>query len=153
MNTIEKNKELCKKYPFLIPRNRWTGQISEDYDYSWTELDAMPKGWRKAFGDQMVKDLDEALGKFRDEYRIAQIKEKYGTLRWYDFGGTKESHDIILKYELLSQVTCIDCGKPATKISMGWISPYCDECFYKLHKESANYTAIVDGKIVDDCGE
>ena len=34
----------------------------------------------------------------------------------------------IAKYEDLSYKTCISCGKPATKISKGWISPYCDDC-------------------------
>ena len=32
------------------------------------------------------------------------------------------------KYENLSYHTCINCGKPATKISTGWICPYCDNC-------------------------
>ena len=41
----EKNKELVEKYPFLMPHNRWTDHIPEDYDYSYTELDAMPDGW------------------------------------------------------------------------------------------------------------
>ena len=47
----EYNKQLCEKYPFLLPRNRWTGLVHPDYDYSYTELDAMPTGWRKAFGE------------------------------------------------------------------------------------------------------
>ena len=36
---IEENKKLCKEFPFLIPRNRWTGEIPDDYDYTYTELD------------------------------------------------------------------------------------------------------------------
>lgn len=47
----EYNKQLVEKYPFLLPRNRWTGKVQEDYDYSYTELDGMPDGWRKAFGE------------------------------------------------------------------------------------------------------
>ena len=35
---------------------------------------------------------------------------------------------IIPKYEELSYHTCINCGKPATKRSTGWICPYCDDC-------------------------
>jgi len=125
---IKRNKELVKEYPFLLPRNRWTGEVPEDYDYSYTEIDAMPKGWRKAFGDQMLKELKEALGDFADKYRITQIKEKYGALRWYDSGCTKEGHDVVNKYEQLSNYICIKCGKPATKVTTGWISPLCDDC-------------------------
>ena len=47
------NKELIERYPFLMPRNRWTGNIPEDFNYSYTELDALEDGWRKAFGERM----------------------------------------------------------------------------------------------------
>ena len=50
----ESNQKLIERFPFLIPRNRWTGKVPEDYDYSYTELDSMPDGWRKAFGEQMA---------------------------------------------------------------------------------------------------
>lgn len=127
----EYNKQLCEKYPFLLPRNRWTGLVHPDYDYSYTELDAMPNGWRKAFGEQMCEEIKEELEKHNilDKYRISQIKEKYGRLCWYDFGCTEKMlHEIIPKYEELSKHTCICCGKPATKMTLGWISPYCDDC-------------------------
>ena len=39
--TKEQNKKLIERYPFLMPRNRWTGKVPEDYDYSYTELDAI----------------------------------------------------------------------------------------------------------------
>lgn len=138
MSEIEKNKELCKKYPFLIPRNRWTGEVAEDYDYSYTELDAMPDGWRKVFGEQMCEEIQNELNKLSEEdrlkYCILQIKEKYGYLRWYSNWYTDEIGKIIHKYEELSERTCIKCGAPATKISLGWISPWCDECAKKVGK-------------------
>lgn len=127
----EKNKELVERYPFLMPHNRWTDKIPEDYDYSYTELDTMPDGWRKAFGERMCEEIREELESTDDlhRYRITQIKEKYGTLRWYDFGCTERMlHEIIPKYEHLSARTCVRCRRPATKISTGWISPYCNAC-------------------------
>lgn len=127
----EENKRLIERFPFLMPHNRWTDEIPEDFDYSYTELDAMPDGWRKAFGEQMCEEIREELVRvdYLEKYRIAQIKEKYGFLRWYDFGGTeKMNREIIPKYAHLSERTCIMCGAPATKIATGWISPYCDAC-------------------------
>ena len=41
----ESNQKLIERFPFLIPRNHWTGKVPEDYDYSYTELDSMPDGW------------------------------------------------------------------------------------------------------------
>ena len=131
------NKELCEKYPWLIPTNRWTGEVVEDYDYDYTELDQMPDGWRIAFGDQMVEELNQELvkGGFVNDYRITQIKEKYGGLRWYDNGNTKEGYNIINKYESLSQRTCICCGKPAKYITLGWISPFCEDCIKDIEDD------------------
>lgn len=133
-----KNRELIDRYPFLLPRNRWTGKPVADYDYSFTELDNMPTGWRKAFGEQMCDELLEKLqqeGKL-ETYRILQIKEKYGALRWYSTGGTDETHWIAERYEKLSARTCIRCGTPATEISVHWVSPYCDTCAIEVKYES-----------------
>ena len=97
---------------------------------TFTELDAMETGWREAFGIQMCKEVKACLKKnnYLKQYRITQIKEKFGTLRWYDAGAPRELYDIINKYENLSYRTCIVCGRPAKYISHGWISPYCEDC-------------------------
>ena len=99
----------------------------------YTELDSMDKGWKDAFGMNFCKDLRKALIKtggykllFR--FRILQIKEKYGRLEVYCIGYNDEINKVISKYSKLSEKTCIRCGKPATWISKGWISPYCDDC-------------------------
>ena len=138
-------KELKERYPFLIPRNRFTDKVCDSSDMTeeeyenWSELDYMPDGWRKAFGEQMCEEIYQALLKKGGEeavnkYRIIQIKEKWGYLHWYDSGGNTEIDKIIGKYEDISSVTCIRCGKPATKISKGWISPFCDDCADELSK-------------------
>ncbi len=127
---IRKNKELVRKYPFLLPINLWTNDALDDYDYSFTELDAMPDGWRKAFGEQMCEEIAEVLRRenYLNEYRILQIKEKWGFLHWYDNGAPDGVNKVISKYEKISERTCIKCGAPATKISRGWISPWCNSC-------------------------
>ena len=129
----ETNKKLVEEYPYLLPRNVWTGEVVDGYDYSWTELDNVPMGWVELFL-HMCEEIREPLiqANYIDEFRFLQIKEKYGSLRAYTTGAPEEVHNIINKYEALSQRTCVECGKPATKISQGWICPYCDECAEKL---------------------
>lgn len=137
-NTIAENKALVEEFPFLLPRNRWTDKVSEEYDYSYTELDGMPDGWRFAFGLQMCRELKEILIKAGalGDYRITDIKEKNATLRWYDNGCPvkveKEYWAWQSKYVELSRHTCITCGKKATKISIGYYAPYCEGCSSKL---------------------
>ena len=119
------NADLISEYTFIKPE-------TDDYDYSYTEMDSMPEGWRIAFGDKFLKDIKEELVRCNclDTYKILEIKEKYGALRCYGIGDVIYSSipDILHRYEKLSARTCIHCGKPATKISTGWISPWCDEC-------------------------
>ena len=142
--TKEQNRALCEKYPFLDPERRWgrkncpdrdeymplSPEEAQECDYRYTELDNMPDGWRIAFGEQLCDELKAELERagLIDQYRILQIKEKYGSLRWYDNGNTRAGNDILEKYERISARTCICCGKPATRITRGWISPYCDAC-------------------------
>ena len=94
--TKEENKKLCEKYPFLIPSNRFSGkriteasgggywpgdpEVVPEYDWEYTELDNMPDGWRIAFGEQLCAELKEELDRagYTDQYRITQIKEKFG---------------------------------------------------------------------------
>lgn len=138
--TQKANYELCMKYPILIPRNRFTGKEVDDYQYEFTELDGMPKGWRIAFGEQWAKEIQDAINLLpeedREKARITDIKEKYGCLRTYFSGYTDEMNEVISKYELMSERICIDCGQPATKITTGWISPFCDKCVEKYKFES-----------------
>lgn len=97
---------------------------------SYTELDAMEPGWRKAFGIQMCKEIRKQLIKEKRlfKWRIVQLKEKFGGIRLYSNFASDELYDIIDKYEQISAKTCGVCGKPATKMSKGWIYPYCDDC-------------------------
>lgn len=97
---------------------------------TYTEWDAMPVGWNKAFGKEYLTDLKKQLKKDKMLYkfRIMDLKEKYGSARLYINYGSKELYNIIDNYEKLSWNTCINCGKPATHTSKGWISPYCEDC-------------------------
>lgn len=137
-----------KRYNFRYKLLSWIDEKILDNIFilpTHTELDAMPCGWRKAFGIQMCKDLRKQLWKEGNlfKYRITQIKEKWGILCWYNESASKEVYEIIKKYEKLSRNTCIVCGKPATKISDGWISPFCDKHF---PKECEVYQEKVNGK-------
>ena len=130
MNDVETNKKLCDEFPFLIPHNVWTDEVPKDYNYEYTWIDSAPSGWKNLI-IECCKEIKPILEQhdWLDKYRITQIKEKWGGLRWYDFGAPSEVHNIIYKYELLSEKVCCVCGEPSTKLSTGWILPFCDKCF------------------------
>ena len=115
---------------------------------TYTELDAMDSGWRKAFGIEICKEIKQALKKnsYLRQYRIMQIKEKWGELCWYDACAPKEVFDIVRKYEYISYNTCIECGKPAKYRSTGWVEPYCEQCLPQTVRDSGNYVPIIKNK-------
>jgi len=117
-----------------------------DANYEWLFL--IPEGWVQ-IAQQMIEEC-EAIN---PSYQIEDLKEKWGELRVVsyikDYNDTewllpasndKEIEEIENKYIEQSRKTCCICGKSATKISTGWICPYCDDCgdkderFYKRFK-------------------
>lgn len=106
---------------------------NDNYDWLW----CIPQGWEE-IGRQMITEC-EAIN---PTYTIEDLKEKYGSMRvfsycqsWYNNELIETNHndshiidEIENKYEKLSEHTCCNCGAPATKISTGWILPWCDSC-------------------------
>lgn len=60
--------------------------------------------------------------------RAVQIKEKFGTLRFYVANGSKAIYDLIEKAEARSAQTCEDCGLPGITREGGWVHTTCNVC-------------------------
>lgn len=146
-------EEIIKRWPFYVPRNAWTGEIQEYDDEetrnNYTLIEDIPTGWWIAFGEQMSDELKAALGKYVNDFRFLQIKEKYGTLRLYGAAAPKEANDVINKYEELSSKTCFFCGDSAKWYSNGYILPYCDKCKQKREKEKYAPTFVLMSDLND----
>ena len=64
-------------------------------------------------------------------YQIIEMKEKWGEMRVISECNNEyreQIDDIEQYYQGVSATLCCKCGKPATKLSRGWILPWCDEC-------------------------
>lgn len=57
-----------------------------------------------------------------------QVKEKFGTLRFYYQGGDEYINGLTSMAEAMSEVTCEECGNPGTLRHGGWVHTYCDSC-------------------------
>ena len=135
------NKKLVKRYYFLKPTPWYKQKHKEKYDYSYIEWFGWPQGWNKAFGMMYLKELGEEIKCIgQKDFQILQMKEKFGQARCYTSGTSSKAHDIINKYEYLSQNICWHCGKPdVPTINDGWIYPVCFDCFYKNMRERERY--------------
>lgn len=75
---------------------------------------------------QIVVDCDKDLTQIDPDYQIAQIKQKFGGLRYYfqpSLSHTqKDMDDVVTKYEAVAAVTCEATGNPGVlmKSTGGW---------------------------------
>lgn len=84
----------------------------------------------------IVIRLDEAIAQIDPHYKIDQIKEKFGGLRYYVSlsGGLDDIqrdhiYRLITAAEHKSETTCDVCGEPGTRATQGrgYIATRCDE--------------------------
>jgi hypothetical protein len=79
-----------------------------------------------------VKDLETLVDKERDELPVlVQVKEKFGTLRFYYDGGTMEIDNYVTFAESLTHRTCEVCGSPGVFRNDGWVRVLCDKHYKK----------------------
>lgn len=60
--------------------------------------------------------------------KFEQIKEKYGGLRIYHYGGDEYVHGLVSMAEAMSYQICEICGEKGKPNKGGWIKTLCNEC-------------------------
>ena len=74
---IEVNKKLVAQMPFLKPLSRISDTIPDEYDYSYTELDAaeIPRGWNALFFNYCL-EITPILPDTEEQELINEEREK-----------------------------------------------------------------------------
>jgi hypothetical protein len=70
---------------------------------------------------------------------VAQIKEKFGGLRFYYDGGDDEISGMVRMAEAWAGNTCETCGKPGYQREGGWIKTLCNEHEAERQQRLAQY--------------
>jgi len=85
-------------------------------------------GWYELLNG-LCGEIVEYCRKYKREApKASQVKEKFGSLRFYIWYANEDVYNIIDKYELQSQYICEFCGKPGRiKRVGGWYSCVCGE--------------------------
>jgi hypothetical protein len=113
----------------------------------WISCDA---GWYP-----LITRLDAALSALDPDYQIHQIKEKFGTLRYYadtemeDDSVQARFHELIAEGERESATTCERCGAPgelcAVRPTGDWYKTLCPACTGAISAESGRrYVPVAD---------
>ena len=112
--------------------------------YECTWYDALPNGWRKAFGKQLSKELKAALKKDGNlkSFRFTDIKEKWGLLDIHLNYYIYDLDEKIREIEKESEHICEICGSKENvkRIELHhWIYTRCHKC---LEKEQERYNKL-----------
>jgi hypothetical protein len=71
---------------------------------------------------------------------LDQVKEKFGTLRFYYSGGDDYISGMVSLAESLTGVTCESCGNIGERRGGGWVHTYCTPCEETREIERARQT-------------
>lgn len=61
------------------------------------------------------------------DFQIAQVKEKFGSLRFYYDGGDEYIAGLVAMAESMSSRICEECGEPGFTRDGGWFVTLCDK--------------------------
>ena len=122
----ELDRALCEKYPKIFA-NRHASMMETAMCWGFDHGD----GWYNII-DQLCNniqshiDWQEKIGKSVPQVVATQVKEKFGTLRFYYDGGDDYISGLVSMAESWSAVACEECGAPGTQNSQGWIKTLCE---------------------------
>ena len=116
---------LCQRYPKMM--------VNRDKHMMETCM-----CWGFECGDGWFNILDQLMGSIQHhidwknkkeevvaQVTLNQVKEKFGTLRFYYSGGDDYIDGLVTMAESMSGVTCEECGLPGTQTQGGWIKTAC----------------------------
>ena len=70
---------------------------------------------------------------------LDQVKEKFGTLRFYYTGGDEYISGLVSMAEAMSGCTCEECGNPGKRNGGGWVRTMCEPCEEKRAEARSTY--------------
>jgi hypothetical protein len=131
----ELDKKLCEKYPKIF-KNR-NGSMQEtcmcwgfSHDDGWYDIvDSLCASIQNHINNKRYQFREMSQEDFEEEHQVvaAQVKEKFGGLRFYIDGGDDWVYGAISMAESMSYRTCEVCGAPGKTRGTGWIRTTCDE--------------------------
>ena len=123
----ELDKLLCERYPKMM--------VNREKSMMETCM-----CWGFECGDGWFNILDQLMGNIQHhidwknkkeevvvQVTLDQVKEKFGTLRFYYTGGDDIIDGMVRMAESMSGVTCEECGNPGKRIGGGWVTTLCEE--------------------------
>lgn len=118
---------LCERYPKLfVNRNGAMTETAMSWGFSCGD------GWFDLV-DTLCRNIQSHIdnnsrsGHEIPQVTVDQVKEKFGTLRFYCTGGDELIRGMIWFAESMSSRLCETCGNPGERQPGGWVRTLCKE--------------------------
>lgn len=139
-----------EKFPEMFSRPYGGFAIGEGW---WPIIEALCNqiqshiNWANETRERLLKDnpYKHKIPKAVAQVYVAQIKEKFGGLRFYYDGGDDKIDGMVRMAESWAARHCEKCGKPGKQRSGGWIRTLCDEHeaeYQKRRQEQEHASAL-----------
>ena len=111
----QENEDYLKKvYPLMFSEDFWGFECND--------------GWFNII-NMLLRNIKSHVTWKKDDCPpiiIEQVKEKFGSLRFYHSGGDEYIRGLVSMAEAISEVTCEICGDPGEARQVGWHKVLCD---------------------------
>jgi hypothetical protein len=123
----ELDEALVKDFPLTFARNPTGNEPWSMFGFECSD------GWEPSIRktaeklEPLIKaeiKKDSEAGEY-GYFRTSQLKEKYGTGRWYLSSGTDEMFNLVEAWEVETETICEQCGKPGELRGRGWLYTAC----------------------------
>ena len=142
----ELDELLCKKYPkMMVNRNKPMMETCMCWGFDCGD------GWFNIL-DQLMGNIQHHIdwkqeqkekynrGEGCTQVTLDQVKEKFGTLRFYYTGGDDVIDGMVRMAESMSSVMCEECGTPGERRGGGWVRTLCDHHEHMYNTNKRKYT-------------
>ncbi len=124
-------RDLYLKYPKILVSEQHN-EVSLDVGNGWYDLlDILCAqvqhhiDWKNGSGQYEKYRDSRKEGESVPQLTAVQVKEKFGTLRFYAYGGDEKTSGMIELAEALSGRMCEECGASGKLTKGGWIRTLC----------------------------
>ncbi len=127
-----------------------TEKLIEDFPVLYRGVDLPISQNLMAFGFEcgdgwfdLIYNLSNKIAKSNNDVLATQVKEKFGTLRFYICGGDDEVYKAIDEAEHKSGETCEECGKPGVLCHTGgWVKTICSKCMEEINTTYSHHYVV-----------
>ena len=127
----ERRQKLFDDYPKLFAKRNLIPDDRRRYPITWGLEHG--DGWLAIVEDlcrliQHHVDQQKKKDSSYPQIEVLQVKEKFGSLRFYTTGSDEYIDGLISMAESISGRTCESCGNPGTMRGKGWMRVRCESC-------------------------